>query len=107
MRRFPRWPNLKHFNQVTTVNYSDGQSFYDVLKASHLLASVKLLLIFFQCVLPCIVQLLPSNDSLVHCIRAYERYRMMVGMHCMPESRLQRLDVFIENYEIWVSVNYF
>ncbi|KAJ7899708.1 hypothetical protein B0H13DRAFT_2234203 [Mycena leptocephala] len=87
MRRFPRWPNLKHFNQVTAVNFTDGQSFYDILK----------------CVLPCIVQLFPSNNSLVHCIRAYERYRIMVGMHCMPESRMQRLDAFIENYENWAS----
>ncbi|KAJ7746517.1 hypothetical protein B0H14DRAFT_2406480 [Mycena olivaceomarginata] len=27
MRRFPRWPNLKHFNQVTTVHFADGQKF--------------------------------------------------------------------------------
>ncbi|KAJ6528007.1 hypothetical protein DFH09DRAFT_1250518 [Mycena vulgaris] len=32
MRRFPRWPNLKHFNEVTTVHFTDGQSFYDILK---------------------------------------------------------------------------
>ncbi|KAJ7455773.1 hypothetical protein FB451DRAFT_1515464 [Mycena latifolia] len=87
MRRFPRWPNLKHHNQVTTVHYTDGQSFYDILK----------------CVLPCIVQLFPPNEPLVHCIRAYERYRIMVGMHCMPERRLQRLDVFIQDYEYWCS----
>ncbi|KAJ7325814.1 hypothetical protein DFH08DRAFT_916907 [Mycena albidolilacea] len=83
MRRFPRWPGLKHFSQVTTVNFTDGQSFYDILK----------------CVLPCIVQLLPGNSSLVHCIRLYERYRIMVGMTCMPETRLQRLDTFIQDYE--------
>ncbi|KAJ7760761.1 hypothetical protein B0H14DRAFT_3595391, partial [Mycena olivaceomarginata] len=87
MRRFPRWPNLKHFNQVTTVHFADGQSFYDILKS----------------VLPCIVQLLPPNDSLVHCIRAYERCRIMAGMHCMPEQRLRRLDVFIQDYEYWAS----
>ncbi|KAJ7803091.1 hypothetical protein B0H14DRAFT_2384902, partial [Mycena olivaceomarginata] len=87
MRRFPRWPDLKHFNQVTTVHFTDGQSFYDILK----------------CVLPCIVQLFPTKNSLVHCIRAYERYRIMVGMNCMPESRLQRLDTFIEEYEHWCS----
>ncbi|KAJ7797350.1 hypothetical protein B0H14DRAFT_3093169 [Mycena olivaceomarginata] len=87
MRRFPRWPDLKHFNQVTTVHFTDGQSFYDILK----------------CVLPCIVQLFPAKNSLVHWIRAYERYRIMVGMNCMPESRLQRLDTFIEEYEHWCS----
>ncbi|KAJ7656193.1 hypothetical protein B0H17DRAFT_956145, partial [Mycena rosella] len=25
MRRFPRWPDLKPFNQVTTVHFTDGQ----------------------------------------------------------------------------------
>ncbi|KAF8142215.1 hypothetical protein K438DRAFT_2114720 [Mycena galopus ATCC 62051] len=88
MRRFPRWPNLKHFNQVTTVHFTDGQSFYDNLK----------------CILPCIVELFPPNNSLVHCIRAYQCYRIMVGMGCMPERRLQQLDVCIQNYEYWCSM---
>ncbi|KAJ7125922.1 hypothetical protein C8R44DRAFT_702274 [Mycena epipterygia] len=87
MRRFPRWPNLKHFNEVTTVHFTDGQSFYDILK----------------CILPCIVQLFSNDNALVHCIRGYQRYRIMVGMHCMPEHRLQRLDTFIEDYEHWSS----
>ncbi|KAJ7204211.1 hypothetical protein C8J57DRAFT_1454650 [Mycena rebaudengoi] len=87
MRGFPRWPNLKHFNEVTTIHFTDGQSFYDILK----------------CVLPCIVQLFPPNNVLVNCIRAYVRYRIMVGMHCMTEGRLQRLQVFIEDYEYWCT----
>ncbi|KAJ7114378.1 hypothetical protein C8R44DRAFT_630272 [Mycena epipterygia] len=85
MRRFPRWPDLKHFDEVTTTHFTDGQSFYDILK----------------CVLPCVVQLLPANDPFVHCIRAYERCRIMAGMRCMPETRLQRLDTFIQDYEHW------
>jgi hypothetical protein len=32
MREFSRWPGLKHFNQVTTVPFKDGQSFFDILK---------------------------------------------------------------------------
>ncbi|KAJ7318563.1 hypothetical protein DFH08DRAFT_714586, partial [Mycena albidolilacea] len=87
MRRFSRWANLKHFNQVTITHFTDGQSFYDILK----------------CVLPCIVQLFPLNNSLVHCIRAYERCRIMVGMHCMPERQLQRLEMFIQDYKYWCS----
>ncbi|KAJ7132506.1 hypothetical protein C8R44DRAFT_611932 [Mycena epipterygia] len=87
MRRFPRWPDLKHFNQVTTVHFTDGQSFYDILK----------------CVLPCIVELFPPNEPLLHCIRTYQRYRIMVGMRCMPDTRLQRLDVFVQDYEHWCS----
>ncbi|KAK7015802.1 hypothetical protein R3P38DRAFT_3321610 [Favolaschia claudopus] len=83
MRNFPRWPNLKHFNAVTTIHFTDGQSFYDILK----------------CVLPSIAQLFPTNEPLIHCIRAYQRFRIMVGMTCMPERRLQRLDELIKDYE--------
>ncbi|KAK6974980.1 hypothetical protein R3P38DRAFT_3335293 [Favolaschia claudopus] len=61
MRKFPRWHNLKHFNAVTTAHFTDGQSFYDILR----------------CVLPFIVQLFPMNDPLIHCIRAYQRFRVM------------------------------
>jgi hypothetical protein len=29
---FPRWRSLKHFNNVTTTHFTDGQAFYDILK---------------------------------------------------------------------------
>jgi hypothetical protein len=32
MMMFPRWSNLKHFNNVTTTHFTDGQAFYDILK---------------------------------------------------------------------------
>ena len=32
MAIFPRWSNLKHFNNVTTTHFTDGQAFYDILK---------------------------------------------------------------------------
>ena len=32
MAAFPRWQNLKHFNSVTTTQFTDGQAFYDILK---------------------------------------------------------------------------
>ena len=32
MAIFPRWSNLKHFYGVTTTHFTDGQSFYDILK---------------------------------------------------------------------------
>ncbi|KAJ7306665.1 hypothetical protein DFH08DRAFT_516164 [Mycena albidolilacea] len=87
MREFSRWPGLKHFNQVTTVHFTDGQSFYDIEKS----------------VLPCIVQILPRNNPLVHCIRAAEQVRIMTGMTCMPVSRIDRLRTFIKAYEHWSS----
>ncbi|KAK6966916.1 hypothetical protein R3P38DRAFT_3337690 [Favolaschia claudopus] len=64
---------LKHFNRVTT------------------------------CILPCIVQILPPNSALVHCLRSYQRLRAMIGMNCMSDSRLYRLATFIKDYEFWCS----
>ena len=32
MAKFPRWSRLKHFNSVTTTRFTDGNSFYDILK---------------------------------------------------------------------------
>ncbi|KAJ7031237.1 hypothetical protein C8F04DRAFT_1211531 [Mycena alexandri] len=29
-----KWPGLKHFNQVTTTHFANGQAFYDILKCS-------------------------------------------------------------------------
>ncbi|KAK6984567.1 hypothetical protein R3P38DRAFT_2575663, partial [Favolaschia claudopus] len=87
MRKFARWPGLKHFNQVTTIHFSDGETFYHIMK----------------CILPCIVQILSRNSVLVQCLRSYQRLRVMIGMTCMPESRLDRLATFIKDYEFWCS----
>ena len=35
MCKFPAWNNLKHFNHVSTISFTDGQSFYDILKVGH------------------------------------------------------------------------
>jgi hypothetical protein len=32
MAIFPRWSGLKHFYNVTTTQFTDGQAFYDILK---------------------------------------------------------------------------
>ena len=34
MRNVPRWRGLKHFDHVTTIDFSDGQAFFDILKVS-------------------------------------------------------------------------
>ncbi|KII90328.1 hypothetical protein PLICRDRAFT_107314, partial [Plicaturopsis crispa FD-325 SS-3] len=84
-RSMPRWSRLKNFQNVTTIEYADGQAYLDILKG----------------ILPCLVQILPRNSPLIHCIRAYARYRMMVGLHCMSESRLKRLEKYLAAYEYW------
>lgn len=36
MALFPRWSNLKHFRNVSTTTFGDGQAFYDILKVQFL-----------------------------------------------------------------------
>ena len=52
-----------------------------------------------QCILPCVVDLLPKNSSLVHCIRAYIHYRILVGLHCMTDGRIKQLENAILRYQ--------
>ena len=36
------------------------------------------------------MQLLPKNSIFIKCIQAYQRYRLMIGLNCMSERRLQQ-----------------
>jgi hypothetical protein len=51
------------------------------------------------------VQLMPKDSALVHCVRAYARYRMMIGLHCMTEERIARLKRYIADYKTLCSVS--
>ena len=101
MALFPRWSGLKHFKNVSTTTFGDGQQFYDILKVFFfvLIIETSAIHLFLQCILPCIVQLLPKNSIFIKCIRAYQRYRLMIGLNCMSERRLQRLSEIIESYK--------
>ena len=35
MNNVPSWPNLKHFASITTMDFSDSQSYLDALKVSY------------------------------------------------------------------------
>lgn len=104
MSKFPRWSGLKHFHAVSTTEFSDGQSFYDILKVSDP-AGVSTIIVkkcrphLNQCILPCVVDLLPKNSSLVHCIRAYIHYRFLVGLRCMTDGQIKQLEKAILCYQ--------
>ncbi|KAJ6528399.1 hypothetical protein B0H10DRAFT_2205555 [Mycena sp. CBHHK59/15] len=83
MANFPRWRDLKHISSPTTIDYSDGQTFLDILK----------------CALPCIVQLLPANSCLVQLIRIMNKTRVLLGLEVATDTRLDRLRKFIADYE--------
>ncbi|KAF8575048.1 hypothetical protein K439DRAFT_1623878 [Ramaria rubella] len=77
MHLVPRWPNLKHFISVTTLEFSDGQGFLDVLK------------------------LLPTSSPFVHCIQAHANFRMLAGLHAITELQIQRIKGYLESYGYW------
>ncbi|KAF7344148.1 hypothetical protein MVEN_01705000 [Mycena venus] len=83
MANFLRWRDLKHISSPTTIDYSDGQTFLDILK----------------CALPCIVQLLPANSWLVRLIRIMNKVRILLGVEVATDTRMDLLHKFIAEYE--------
>ncbi|TFY63623.1 hypothetical protein EVG20_g6237 [Dentipellis fragilis] len=75
MSLVPNWPGLSHFSCVTDIEYADGNKHFDILR----------------CILPCIVGILPRGDPLIHCIRAYSRFRMYASLQCMSDGRIVSL----------------
>ncbi|KAJ7775941.1 hypothetical protein DFH07DRAFT_766883 [Mycena maculata] len=71
MADFPRWRDLKHLSSPTTIDYSDGQTFLDILK----------------------------NSCLVRVIRTMVKVRIMLGLEVVVETRLELLRKFIADYE--------
>ncbi|KAJ7194917.1 hypothetical protein GGX14DRAFT_377430, partial [Mycena pura] len=82
MAAVPRWPGLKHFQNVTTKEMNDGQEYLDIEKS----------------LLPCIVQLLPKNSPWVHAIRAHIRYQMIMGLHCITDEQIARKEKYQREY---------
>ncbi|KAJ7142272.1 hypothetical protein C8R44DRAFT_865629 [Mycena epipterygia] len=83
MANFPRWRDLKHLSSPTTIDYSEGQTFLDILK----------------CTLPCIVQLLPQNSCLVRAIRIMVKICIMLGLEVLVETHMDLLRKYISEYE--------
>ncbi|KAJ6485311.1 hypothetical protein C8R47DRAFT_1016572 [Mycena vitilis] len=83
MSQFPRWRGLKHTLSPTTIDYSDGQTFVDILKSS----------------LPCLVQLLPRNSPFVHLVRILDKLRVMLGLCVTTKTRLDHSDELLREYE--------
>ncbi|KAJ7745564.1 hypothetical protein DFH07DRAFT_748846 [Mycena maculata] len=90
MDKFPRWRDLKHISSPTTIDYSDGQTFLDILK----------------CALPCLVQILPAKSCLIKLVRVMQRVRIMLGLKVTTTSRMEILRKWITEYEKDVSEEY-
>ncbi|KAJ7267758.1 hypothetical protein C8J57DRAFT_1181509 [Mycena rebaudengoi] len=83
MNRFPRWRGLKHIPSPTTIDYSEGQTFVDILK----------------CALPCLVQLLPCDSCLVRIVRAMQKVRILLGLSVTTRTRQDHLNDLVREYE--------
>ncbi|KAJ6557487.1 hypothetical protein B0H19DRAFT_946334, partial [Mycena capillaripes] len=76
MAKVPRWPGLKHFENFTSKDINDGQSWLDIEK----------------CILPCVVQLLPKNSPFVHAIRTHLLTRRMMEVLMMFKKLTDEYD---------------
>ncbi|KAJ7873127.1 hypothetical protein B0H14DRAFT_3561224, partial [Mycena olivaceomarginata] len=83
MNQFPRWRGLKHIPSPTTIDYSEGQTFVDILK----------------CSLPCLVQLLPRGSCLVRIARVMQKTRIMLGLWVTSKTRLNHLEELEREYQ--------
>ncbi|KAJ6589204.1 hypothetical protein B0H19DRAFT_1103276 [Mycena capillaripes] len=61
----------------------------------------RMIILFFQSLLSCIVQLLPKDSPWVHAIRAHIRYRMMLGLHCITDEQIERKEKYQLRYGKW------
>ncbi|KAJ7809723.1 hypothetical protein B0H14DRAFT_2607877 [Mycena olivaceomarginata] len=72
MNNFPHWRDLKHLSSPTTIDYSYGQTFLDILK------------------------ILPTNSCLVKLVQAMQKVRILLGLEVMTTSRLELLQKMID-----------
>ncbi|KAK7001187.1 hypothetical protein R3P38DRAFT_2417664, partial [Favolaschia claudopus] len=79
------WRNLKHINDLTTKDFTDGQTHLDILK----------------CIVYILCEILPPKSTLIPCIRALLKCRMLLGLRVMTTSRQLVVQQCIEDYEKW------
>ncbi|KAF8523707.1 hypothetical protein BU17DRAFT_63645 [Hysterangium stoloniferum] len=89
MSQIPSWPGLKNVQNVITLDFSDGNTFWDILKTT----------------VPCIVQLFPPKSSFVHCVHALATFQMFAGLHMITSLQLDRMQVALGEYETYCEVN--
>ena len=75
MGAFPRWNGLKHFYNVTTIKFTDGQSFYDILKVSFFITCAA------EAKLKCLIAEVYSS---MYCWFASQRFRTCPLHSCIP-----------------------
>ncbi|KAK7015749.1 hypothetical protein R3P38DRAFT_2474456, partial [Favolaschia claudopus] len=80
------WRNLKHINDLATKDFTDGQTHLDILKVRVLFGQ------WF---------ILPPKSTLIPCIRALLKCRMLLGLRVMTTSRQLVVQQCIEDYEKW------
>ncbi|KAF8530333.1 hypothetical protein BU17DRAFT_35668, partial [Hysterangium stoloniferum] len=83
MSHIPSWPGLKIVHNVITVDFSDGNTFRDIMKTT----------------LPCIVQLFPSKSYFIHCICALATFWMFAGLDMITTLQLDRMQAALCEYE--------
>ncbi|KAJ7314391.1 hypothetical protein DFH08DRAFT_716790 [Mycena albidolilacea] len=88
LNEFPRWPGLIYVSAATVINYSEGQ------------IQSTLIIHFPQCIIPCLVHLLPRNSAIIKALRALQQFQTFMGMHCLTTNRLEVMKTVIHSYEM-------
>ncbi|KIJ31220.1 hypothetical protein M422DRAFT_267173 [Sphaerobolus stellatus SS14] len=83
MRQVPRWRSLKHFNAVTSIDFLDGNGYWDILKR----------------IIPCLTDILPSNSPVTHCFRLLGILRAIAGLRPVSEEHIVYFEKSLPKYE--------
>ncbi|KIJ30269.1 hypothetical protein M422DRAFT_268237 [Sphaerobolus stellatus SS14] len=83
MSQVPRWRGLNHYQEVTAVDFADGNNYRDILK----------------CILPCIVDILPRDSVVVQAIRLCGIIRTIASLNPVSDEQIECLEKCLPKYE--------
>lgn len=76
MAEVPPWPRLKHFDNVVKADFTDGNSFRDILK----------------CIVPCLLSIFEAKSPIFQAIRWCAIFRAILGLKVISERHVLYLE---------------
>ncbi|KIJ50224.1 hypothetical protein M422DRAFT_245466 [Sphaerobolus stellatus SS14] len=79
----PRWRGLNLYQEVTAVDFADGNNYRDI----------------FKCILPCIVDILPRDSVVVQAIRLCGMIRTIASLNLVSDEQIEYIEKCLPKYE--------
>ncbi|KIJ28043.1 hypothetical protein M422DRAFT_270732 [Sphaerobolus stellatus SS14] len=82
MSQVLRWRGLNHYQEVTAVDFADGNNYRDILK----------------CILPCIVDILPRDSIVVQAIRLCGINQTVASLNLVSDEQIEYMEKCLPKY---------